>query len=257
MPSRVLLFTLLFTTPLVARADDLIELLQQRNCPDCRLADVDLVHADLRDADLQRAQLQRANLGQARLDGADLRGSNLQFTNLKGASLRRADLRGSTLYGTDLRQADLSGARLDEGALEQAHWQGAQGITTGILSHAALHNAGVTATENGQWERAEALFSAAITAEPDEPLSWVGRGIARGELGDFAKASQDMAYAGELFEDQGDKTKAKQLRLASQNAYEPTAKKGNQGSGIGSDILTGALSVFRALAPIALRVLTP
>ena len=77
MPSRVLLFTLLFTTPLVARADDLIELLLQGNCPDCRLADGDLVHADLRDADLQRAQLQRANLGQARLDGADLRGSNL------------------------------------------------------------------------------------------------------------------------------------------------------------------------------------
>ena len=71
-------------TPLVARADDLIELLQQRNCPDCPLADIDLVYADLRDVDLQEAQLQRANLGQARLDGADLRGSNLQFTNLRG-----------------------------------------------------------------------------------------------------------------------------------------------------------------------------
>ena len=59
MPARVLLFTLLFAAPLVARADDLIVLLQRRNCPDCRLADVDLVHADLRDADLQGAQLQR------------------------------------------------------------------------------------------------------------------------------------------------------------------------------------------------------
>jgi hypothetical protein len=37
MPARVLLFTLLFAAPLVARADDLIELLQQRNCPDCLL----------------------------------------------------------------------------------------------------------------------------------------------------------------------------------------------------------------------------
>jgi hypothetical protein len=257
MPSRVLLFTLLFTTPLVARADDLIELLLQRNCPDCRLADVDLVHADLRDADLQRAQLQRANLGQARLDGADLRGSNLQFTNLKGASLRRADLRGSTLYGTDLRQADLSGARLDEEALEQAHWQGAQGITTGILSHGALHNAGVTATENGQWERAEALFSAAINAKQDEPLSWIARGIARGELGDFAKASNDMAYAGELFADQGDATKAKQLKLASQNVYAPNSEQKNEGNGIGSAIISTTLSAFRALAPIALRTLSP
>ena len=77
MPSRVLLFTPLFTTPLLARADDVIELLQQRNCPDCRLADVDLVHADLRDADLQRAQLPQANLAQALLDGADMRESNL------------------------------------------------------------------------------------------------------------------------------------------------------------------------------------
>jgi len=206
MPSRVLLFTLLFTTPLVARADDLIELLQQRNCPYCRLADVDLVHADLRDADLQRAQLPRANLAQALLDGADLRGSNLRFTNLRGASLRGADLRGSTLYGTDLRQADLSGARLDEGALEQAHWQGAQGISTGIRSHAALHNAGVTAAENGQWEKAETLFSAAIAAEPSEALSWVARGLSRGELGDTKGASRDLAYAGVLFGDQGDQS---------------------------------------------------
>ena len=73
MPAQVLLFKLLFATPMVARANDLIELLQQRNCPDCRLADVDLVHADLREA-----------------------------------SLRSADLRGSKLYGTDLRQAKLN-----------------------------------------------------------------------------------------------------------------------------------------------------
>ena len=80
MQARLLLLTLLLAAPLTARADDLIVLLQRRNCPDCRLADVDLVHADLQDADLQGAQLQRANLGQALLDGADLRQSNLQFT---------------------------------------------------------------------------------------------------------------------------------------------------------------------------------
>ena len=79
MPARVLLFTLLFTTPWVARADDLFVLLQQRNCPDCLLADVDLVHVDLRNADLQRAELQRANLGNAHLDGADLSGADHSF----------------------------------------------------------------------------------------------------------------------------------------------------------------------------------
>jgi len=257
MPARVLLFTLLLAAPLAARADDLIVLLQQRNCPDCRLADVDLVHADLRDADLQRAQLQRANLGQARLDGADLRQSNLQFTNLRGASLRGADLRGSRLYGTDLRQADLSGAQLDEGALEQAHWQGARGISQGVRSHAALHNAGVTAAENGQWKRAEALFSAAISAEPDEPLSWVARGLSRGELGDSDGASRDLAHAGTLFRKRGDLIKAEQLELASKRTNEPRKQSPQSGNGIGSTLLSGAISAFQILGPMALRALSP
>ena len=89
MPTRALLLTLLLAIPIAGRAEDLILLLQHRNCPDCRLEDVDLVHADLRDADLQRAQLQRADLGQARLDGADLRKSILQFTNLQGGVTAR------------------------------------------------------------------------------------------------------------------------------------------------------------------------
>ena len=169
MKARVLLLTLLLAVPARARADDVMVLLQQGSCPNCRLADADLVHFALRDADLQGAQLQRANLGQAQLDGADLSKTSMKFTNLRGASLRGADLRGSQLYGTDLRQTNLSGAQLDEGALEQAHWEGAIGIKKGVRSHAALHNAGVTAAENGRWKQAEALLSAAITANPDEP----------------------------------------------------------------------------------------
>jgi len=257
MPARVLLFTLLLASPLSARADDLMVLLQQRNCPECRLADVDLVHADLRDANLQRAELQRANLGQARLDGADLRDSNLQFTNLRGASLRGADLRGSKLYGTDLRQADLSGAQLDKGALEQAHWEGARGISQGVRSHAALHNAGVTAAENDQWKRAEALFSAAITAAPDEPLSWVARGLCRGELGRSDHAAQDLAYAGTLFRQRGDQVKAEQLELASKRTHAPKKQSPQGGNGIGSSLLSGAISAFQILGPMALRALSP
>ena len=46
--------------------DALMQLLQTRNCPECQLADVDLVHAQLQDADLAGAKLQRANLSQAR-----------------------------------------------------------------------------------------------------------------------------------------------------------------------------------------------
>ena len=258
MPTRALLLILLFGSPIAGQAEDLILLLQQRNCPDCRLEDVDLVHTDLRDADLRRAQLQRANLGQARLDGADLRKSNLQFTNLRGASLRGADLRGSTLYGTDLRQADLSGAQLDDRALEQAHWQGAQGINKGVLSHAALHNAGVTAAENRNWEKAETLFGAAIAAKPEEALSWVARGLCRGELGNTTDASRDFAHAGTLFAVQGDQEKAQQLLEASSKAtahFENHSSEG--GNGIGSRILSGAISTFQALAPIALQAFSP
>ena len=257
MPARVLLFTLLLASPLAGRADDLMVLLQQQNCPDCRLADADLMHADLRDSDLRRTQLQRANLGQAQLDGADLRGSNLQFTNLRGASLKGADLRGSTLYGTDLRQADLTGAQLDNGALEQAHWEGARGISAGIRSHAALHNAGVTAAENVEWEKAEALFGAAIAAAPEEPLSWVARGLCRGELGQNELAAKDLAYAGTLFRNSGDFVKSELLERASKKALISQPQSSGGGNGIGSVILSGAVSALKTLGPIALRALSP
>ena len=257
MPTRALLFMLLLTAPLAVRADDLVTLLLELKCPECHLADVDLVHADLRDADLQRAQLQRANLGQALLDGADLRKSNLQFTNLRGASLRGADLRGSKLYGTDLRQADLNGAQLDMGALEQAHWDGAHGIANGVLSHASLHNAGVTAAEQSQWERAEELFSKAIAIAPNEPLSWVARGLCRGELGDNKRASKDLAHASQLFKKNGDKVKAKQLEIAIQNIQTHAEEGIYQGSGIGSAVLTGTIKALQTLAPIALKLISP
>ena len=257
MKARVLLFALSLASPVIAGTDDLMMLLQQRDCPNCRLAEVDLVHADLRDANLQHAELQHANLGQARLDGADLRGSNLKFTNLRGASLRGADLRSSQLYGTDLRGADLNGAQLDEGALEQSHWLGAVGISSGIRSHAELHNAGVTAAESGRWKEAESYFSAAIEANPDEPLSWVARGLSRGEQEQSNLAAKDLAYAGILFRERGDQIKADQLELASKKAIEIQKQPQRGGNGIGISILSGAISAFQALGPIALRALSP
>jgi len=256
----LLILGLLLSQGTTVRANntDLLRLLRHETCQGCQLKDADLVHADLRDVDLQGAQLQRANMSQAQLDGADLRGSNLSFTSLKGASLRGADLRGSKLYGTDLRQADLSGARLDKGALEQAHLQGARGISQGVRSHALLHNAGVTAAEKGQWHRAEALFGEAIAAAPNEPLSWVARGLSRGELGDSSGASRDLAYAGELFGEQGEQEKAEQLLEASRKATAVIAQPSSQGgNGVGSQLLSGALSTAQALAPILLKAFTP
>ena len=172
--------------------------------------------------------------------------------------LRGANLLNSRLMGTDLRQADLTGALLDQHALDESHWDGAQGVTRGARSHASLHNAGVEAAQAGRWPEAEQLFNAAINADPDEPLSWVARGLSRGEQGKNNLASSDFAYAGELFADEGDMIKADQLVQASQLIYNipkvPTTPRGN---GLGSAVLNGVISSAQVLAPLALKALLP
>jgi len=246
------------STAIAADQQDLIQLLKSRQCQACLLSDVDLTHVDLRDADLQQARLQRANLSQARLDGADLSGCDLSFTSFQGASLRGADLRNSRLMGTDLRRADLTGALLDQNALDQCHWNGAKGVSQGARSHAGLHNAGVEAAQAERWPEAEQLFNAAIRAEPREPLSWVARGLSRGEQGKDDLASRDFAHAGQLFADQGERVKADQLMEASQHVYEkPNKANIPNGNGIGSALIGGALSAVQAIAPIAIKALTP
>ena len=203
------------------------------------------------------ASLRRANLSQVNLDGANLRNADLSFTTLQGASLRGADLRGARLYGTDLRHADLSGAQLEQGSLDESHWEGARGINTGIRSHASLHNAGVEAAQAERWGDAERLFSEAIQSNPEEPLSWVARGISRGELGEMAKAANVLAYAGALGENNGDVTKAQQLTSASQRLRTNLEETEPDGNGVGSAILGGTLSIIQGLAPLALKTLMP
>ena len=248
----------LSATP-VRAVDSLLQVLQGRSCSGCRLADADLVHADLRDVDLSEAKLMRANLSQAQLDGANLRGADLSFTSLRGASLRGADLRESLLYGTDLRDADLTGARLSPDALDQAHWRGARGIQQGIRSHGALHNAGVEAFRTGQWTSAEKLFSEAIRSEPDEPLSWVARGISRSEQAKDDFAADDFRYAASLYEAQGLSSWAETLNNAadavSRRRFE--TKAANAGKGVGGQFLQGTIAGLRMLAPIAAKALLP
>ena len=246
------------STAIAADQQDLIQLLESGQCRKCQLSDVDLTHSDLRDADLQGAQLQRANLSQARLDGANLSGSDLSFTSLQGSSLRGSDLRNSRLIGTDLRRTDLSGALLDPKALDQSHWDGARGVNQGARSHAGLHNAGVDAAQAERWREAEELFNAAIKAKPEEPLSWVARGLSRGEQGKDDLASRDLAHAGQLFADRGDMVKADQLKEASKLVYNSEKQAGTpSGNGIGSVLLSSALSTAQAIAPIALKALMP
>lgn len=239
--------------------DDVILLLQNKQCPQCQLADVDLVHADLRDANLKGAELQRANLSQARLDGADLSGADLSYTSLKGASLRGANLRKATLFGTDLRDADLNGAQLDPDGLATSHWQGAKAIASHARSHASLHNAGVEAALQGQWPRAEALFSEAIASNPEEPLSWVARGISRSELMKDQLAAADFNYAAALYQATDRPDWSMQLResataLTHRRGDTPATRSGN---GIGSTFVEGALQGLRILLPLAAKAFAP
>ena len=250
----------LIASPMQAESmDDLIKVLQDGDCRNCRLADADLVHADLRDADLRDARLQRANLGEARLDGADLRGANLSFTSLRGASLRGANLEGSILHGTDLRFADLTGAHLSPNALEETHWQGAKGIKSGIQSHAALHNAGVEAAQAGRWSTAEQLFSHGIRRRPEEPLSWVARGISRSEQAKDDSAASDFRYAASLYRQSGQMEVVEQLQTAAQEVQNRRTKTSQSvsGNGWGGQILNGITSLAQTLAPLAMKALIP
>ncbi len=239
---------------LAGNQEHILRLMETKTCPSCRLQDADLVYADLRDAQLSKAQLQRANLSRAQLDGADLRGSNLSFTSLTGASLRGADLRGAQLEGADLREADLSGAKLDNEALARSHWRGATGVSAEVSSYPAMHNAGVEASQQGRFPEAEEYFNKALLKQPDAALTWLARGITRAEQAKRELAAQDFTYAATLYEQQGQKETAEQLRKGAAELAKDPQKKGN---GAGSAFLQGAISIFQQLAPLALKFLGP
>jgi uncharacterized protein YjbI with pentapeptide repeats len=247
--------TVLSGTDGALAADDLVRVLDQKQCNGCKLQDADLVFADLRDAQLSKAQLQRANLSRARLDGADLRGANLSQSTLMGASLRGADLRGAQLTGADLRDSDLSGALFDADALAGSHWKGAAGVTAQASSYAAMHNAGVQAVQLGKLMEAEDFFNKALTKKPDAAITWLARGITRSEQAQMELASRDLLYAAKLFEAEGDPKFAQEIRSAVEQQQKGT--KGKSGNGWGSQFLGGAAGILQQLAPLAVKYFAP
>ena len=233
-----------------------ITLLSSKRCPRCNLSNADLVHARLNQAQLPGADLQGSNLSRAELNSADLRGANLSFASLQGASLRGADLRGANLNGTDLRQSDLSGAQLDPGAIERSHWQGARGLNTLAMGYATVHNAGVEASERGDFPAAEQFFNTAIRLNPEAGVSWMARGLSRQEQGKQALAVQDLLYAAALYNAAGDQATAQQLEQAATALAQPEAKpKG--GSGMGIQLAGGLMGALQYLAPLAAKALVP
>ena len=253
---RPLATLLLLATPVAAaELQDLQQLLEDKSCQGCALNDADLVHAELSGAQLQQAQLQGANLSRAKLRGADLRDADLRQAVLLGADLSRADLRGAQLSGSDLRQSDLTGAKLDPGALSSSHWQGAQGVPAGANSYADLHNSGVEAALQGRHPEAEQRFSAAIGRRPEAAISWLARGIARGEQGRELEAAADLQQAGRLYRQGGNDDLADQLDKAAKQLRDNPKKP--SGNGWGSAILGGAAGLFKQLAPYALKLMGP
>ena len=254
------LTTLMAVQPVMAvNQQDLLRLLEQRRCPACRLEDADLVHADLRDADLRLAQLQRANLSRARLDGANLQGADLRFISLQGASLRGANLKGARLEGADFRQADLTGALVDTEALRQSHWDQAFGINqTTILTHAELHNAGVRAANEARFKEAEQFFNAAIRQQPLAAVSWLARGICRGEQGKTQEAAADLSHAADLYTAGGEFEIAAEIKTIKDKwiqSSDPQNRRG--GNGKGMEAVAGAVAALKVLAPIAAKAFLP
>ena len=254
---QLLLLAVLLGAPLSARADDLIMLLKARSCQNCKLADADLVHAELQDADLKGADLRRANLSGALLDGADLRNADLRFSNLQGASLRRSDLRGAKLDGTDLRQTDLSGSLINPGGLDRSHWLGSIGIGQGHRSSASLHNAGVDEAQAGRWVQAERLFGQAIKANPDQPMSWIARGLSRGQQGNIANAAEDILHGADLLDQQGAPEQSEQLRQAVSKLQAGEEDSPNTGNGLGLSLLEGTFFTLEVLTNLTLKTLIP
>jgi len=233
-----------------------VQLLDEGSCRGCDLMRADLAQARLARADLHQAKLEGANLSGADLDGANLSRSDLSFASLHGASLRGANLLGARLHGTDLRGADLSGAHLDPSGLATAHWQGAKGLNPSSLSYSELHNAGTQAAQLGRFPEAEQWFNEAIRRNPDAAISWLARGITRGEQGKKELAAQDLAYASDLYGAMGDALLAQELRSASEAISAP-ALRSKSGNGAGSALLSSAASAFQVLAPLALKAFMP
>ena len=233
-----------------------VQLLDQGSCRGCDLIRADLAQARLARADLHQAKLEGANLSGADLDGANLSRSDLSFASLHGASLRGANLLGARLHGTDLRGADLSGAHLDPSGLATAHWQGAKGLNPSSLSYSELHNAGTQAAQLGRFPEAEQWFNEAIRRNPDAAISWLARGITRGEQGKKELAAQDLAYASDLYGAMGDALLAQELRSASEALTTPE-RKPRSGNGAGSALLSGATAAFQVLAPLAIKAFMP
>lgn len=179
-------------------------LITTRECQACELREAGLVYTDLSQTDLTGANLSRANLNRANLSEATLRGTNLVGANLYNANLAGADLQGADLRGADLRNAYLLDVNLTGANIEGANLRGAIGIPDRILGITDYYGWGLIETRRGNFEGAIAYYNQTLELDPTFAAAYLGRSIARYELGDRTGALDDAAQAEELFTAQGD-----------------------------------------------------
>lgn len=222
------------------------QLLSSGQCEDCNLVDAGLVRANLAGAQLQGANLTNANLSRANLSGANLTGANLTGASLNGADLTGANLTAVRLQGTDLRNAYLTNTQLQGTSLENAYIQRAVGVPTSASSAEQLYRLAVAEAQEKNYETAIEYCNRAIEADNEYAPAYLGRGVARYELGDEVGAIEDGELAAELFASQ-DKPAgvqaSQQFLEAMKIARQQQEEKGGGGGGL-SRVLTSVGSLL-------------
>lgn len=239
----------IFIAPSTAWANngnDIYQLLSTQRCEQCNLVNAGLVRADLAGAQLQGANLSNANLGRADLTGANLRGANLTGANLRGADLTGANLRGANLTRTDLRNAYLRDAQLEGTTLENAYIKGAIAIPNSAASAQQYYEIAFAQAQQGNYETAIEYSNLAIRVDQEYAPAYLGRGIARYELGQEQAAIQDAERAADLFAQQeniaGVKTSQEFLQIM-KTAQKVKEEQQDSGGGLGN-VLTSVGSLL-------------
>lgn len=227
--------------------DHVRQLLATRQCPNCELTSAGLVLAQLSGANLAGANLAGANLSQANLAGANLTGANLAGATLSGANLAGAKLTSANLQGTDLTRSYLVGADLTGTQIEMALIRGAIGLPTTAGTPEMFYQMAMEAGKRKQYEQAIENFNQVLMRKPDSAPAFIGRAMARLELGDEKGAIQDSEQAAALFERQGDANSAKSAGTLAQTLKNPP--KARSGGGFGQaliNVVGGLLQLFLA-----------
>jgi tetratricopeptide (TPR) repeat protein len=240
------------TIALPARAenpDHMRQLLSTKQCQGCDLSGAGLVLTNLSGANLAGANFSRANLSQSNLTSANLQGARLAGASLAGTNLGGADLMGADLRNADLRGAILTGARLDNADLTGAAIGSAIDLPSTVGTAEMFYQWGLEAAQQKRYERAIGQFDQAVTRDPVHAPSFLGRGIARFEMGDRKGAIGDVELAQNLFKTQGNVPQAEQSEKIVTAMKKPeVSAEGQGGNGLGMGLVNMLGGLLKLLA---------